>query len=106
MAATHIKKLEALKEKGKDLQSKIERIKSDILADLSVCLVDANALDIDFDILIGGMLEVVEKTQQGDKIAEVWKSSGEKFRQRRKKKTVRKNKSSSKKDAQGKENDQ
>ena len=91
MATMHIKQLEALKEKRKTLQEKEDKIKSELLARLSTCLVDANALEVDFDILMGGILDIIKKAQQGDKITEAWKVSGEKFRKGKKKSKGRKN---------------
>lgn len=97
MATMHIKKLEALKEEKKALQEKEDKIKAEALTDLSTYLLDANALDIRFDILMGGMLYVIDKTNQGDKITEEWKLSGQKFCQQQKKGTSPKNPSSPKK---------
>ena len=97
MATMHIKKLAALKEEKKLLQEKEDKIKAEALTDLSTYLLDANALDIGFDILMGGMLYVIDKTNQGDKITEEWKLSGQKFCQQRTKRTSPKNPSSPKK---------
>lgn len=97
MATTHIKQLEAIQEKRKALQEKENKIKSEILNDLSKSLIDVNALDVDFDILIGGILDIIEKSKQNDKITEAWKLSGEKFRQGQKKRDAQKNTDPSKK---------
>jgi len=97
MATAHIKKLEALQKQKKTLQEKEDKIKSEIISELSTSLIDANALEVDFDILMGGILDIIEKVKQGDKITEAWKLSGEKFRQGQKKRNTPKNSSASKK---------
>ena len=97
MATGHIKQLEAIQGKRKALQEKEEKIKSEIVNDLSKSLIDVNALDVDFDILIGGILDIIEKSKQNDKITEAWKLSGEKFRQGQKKRNAQKNIDPSKK---------
>ena len=102
MATIHIKKLEVLQGKRKALQEKEDKIKSLILSDLSTYMIDANALDIDFNVLMGGILGVIEKTKQGDKITEAWKLSGQKFCQQQKKRKAHKNPSASKKVKKGK----
>lgn len=92
-----MKKLAALKEKKKTLQEKEDKIKSEALTDISTYLLDANALDVDFITLMGGMLYVIDKTKQKDKITEEWKLAGQKFCQQRKKRTPPQNPSSPKK---------
>lgn len=106
MATAHIKKLEALKEQKKTLQEKEDKIKSEIISELSTNLINANALEVDYDILIGGILDVIEKAKQRDKIMEAWKLSGEKFRQGQKKRNTQKNTESSKKTKKIKNDDQ
>ena len=106
MPTAHIKELEAIKEKKKTLQEKENKIKSEIMFELSTSLIEANALEVNYDVLIGGILEVIEKSTRGDKITEAWKLSGEKFRQRKKKGNAKKNPSSPKKDEKSKTDDQ
>jgi len=106
MATAHIKQLEAIQGKRKALQEKEEKIKSIIRDDLSKSLIDLNALDVDFDILIGGILDIIEKSKQNDKITEAWKLSGEKFRQGQKKKNSQKNTNPSKKTKKNKKDDE
>ncbi len=106
MPTVHIKKLEALKEQKKTLQEKEDKIKSEILSQLSTSLIDANALEVNFDVLMGGILNVIEKAKQGDKITEAWKLSGEKFRQGQKKRNTQKNTGSSKKSKKTKKDDE
>jgi len=102
MATMHIRKLEALQEKRKTLQKKEDEIKSQILSDLSTYMINANALDVDFDILMGGILDIIEKAKHKDKITEAWKLSGQKFCQQQKKRKTPKNSSASKKVKKGK----
>ena len=106
MPTAHIKKLAALKEQKKTLQEKEDKIKSEIIAELSTSLIDANALKIDYDILLGGILYIIEKADQGDKITEAWKLSGEKFRQGQKKRNTQKNTGASKNSKEAKNTDE
>jgi len=106
MAITHRKQLEAIKEKQKTLQEKEYKIKDKIIQDLSNYLIDANAIDVDIDVLMGGMLDIIEKAKSGDKITEAWKLSGQKFCQQIRKRNLRKNPSSSKKIQKNKNDDQ
>ena len=106
MPTAHIKKLAALKEQKKTLQEKEDKIKSEIIAELSTSLIDINALKVDYDILMGGILDIIEKADQGDKITEAWKVSGEKFRQGQKKRNTQKNTGASKKVKKGKDHDE
>lgn len=106
MPTAHIKKLEILKQQKKTLQEKEDKIKSEIIAELSTSLVDANALEVDYDILMGGILDIIEKENQGDKITEAWKLSGEKFRQGQKKWSTQKNTGASKKVKKTKNDDE
>jgi hypothetical protein len=106
MAAAHIRKLETLQKQKKTLQEKIDKTKSEALAEISTYLVDANALDIDLSILMGGMLYVIDKSNQGDKITEAWKESGQKFCQQVRKKNTQKNIDAPKKAKKIKNDDQ
>ena len=94
--------MKAIKTKQKALQEKEDKIKSEIISELSESLIDANALEVDFDVLMGGILNIIEKVKQGDKITEAWKLSGEKFRQGQKKRNTQKNSGASKKDKKNK----
>jgi len=97
MSIPQIKQIEILKEKRKAFQEKEEQIKAGLVSNLSKHLVNAHALDVDFEILIGGMIDVIDKTKQRDIITEAWKLSGQKFCQRQKKKKLSTNPSASKK---------
>jgi hypothetical protein len=100
------KRLKEIQEKRKAFQKEEDKIKSDIANGLSKFLIDANAIDVDIDVLMGGILDVVEKSKQNDKITEVWKLSGEKFRQGQKKRNTQKNNDPSKKVKKNKNDDQ
>lgn len=106
MTIAHKRQLEAIKAKQKTLQEKEDKIKSQIIEDLSTYLIDANAIDVDIDVLMGGMLDVIEKTKAGDKITEAWKLSGQKFCQQIRKRNPKKNPSASKKVKKSKNDDQ
>ena len=108
MVATHIKKLAELKEKKQALQEKEDEIRQKLTWEISSFIVDAQDFDhIEFDIIVGGMLDVIEKARQKDKITEAWKLSGAKFRQQKKKKRdPKKDSPSPKKDEKNKNDDQ
>lgn len=83
-------RLAQLKEKMAALRQEEERICQSLAHDLAQCLIHAQALEMDFDTLIGGVLEVVNQAQanltkacpvQSQRL-EAWKKSGEKFRRR------------------------
>jgi hypothetical protein len=97
MPLAHIKNLEAIRQQKKTLQEKENKIISEAITELSSSLIDAHALDINYDILMGGILEVIEKAKQEDKITEVWKVSGEKFRKDQKKRNGKEGANASKK---------
>ena len=106
MPTAHIKELAAIREQQKTLQEKENKIISEAIAELSTSLIDAHALDINYDILIGGVLEVIEKTKQGDKITEAWKVSGERFRKEQKKRNGKKSTNPAKEIKKNKSNDE
>jgi len=82
----HVKKLEDLKEKKSALQEQEDKIKAEILEELSETLMAAQAIEIDFYTLVGGILDVIEKAKNGSKDTEVWKQAGERFFRARAKK--------------------
>ena len=83
------KKLVQLKEKMSILRQEEEKIRQILTQESSQCLINAQALEIDFDTLVGGMLEVVTQAQanrnktcpEQSRRTEVWQKSGQKFRQ-------------------------
>lgn len=105
MTTAH-KRLKEIQEKRKSFQEEEDKIKSQIANDLSKSLIDTNAIDVDSDILIGGILDIIDKSKQKDKITEAWKLSGEKFRQSQKKRNTQKNTDSSKKAKKNKNDDE
>ena len=107
MPTAHIKKLESLKAKRKALQEEENEIREKLTLEISNFMIDADAFEhIEFDIIMGGILDVIEKAKQGDKITEEWKLSGEKFRQDRKKRNTQKNNTVSKKVKKSKKDDE
>ena len=106
MPTAHIKKLEVLKQQKKTLQEKEDKIKSEVMSELSTSLIDTNALEVDYDILMGGILDVIEKAKREDKITGAWKLAGEKFRQGQKKRNTQKNTGASKKVKKTKNDDE
>ena len=81
------KKLAQLKEKMSTLRQEEEKIRQSLSQELSQCLINAQALEIDFDTLIGGILEVVTQANSNkpspeqSRKTEAWQKSGQKFRQ-------------------------
>ena len=63
------------------LRQEEEKIRQNLAQELSQCLINAQALEIDFDTLIGGMLEVITQAQANSNKIGVWQKSGQKFRQ-------------------------
>jgi hypothetical protein len=106
MPTAHIKKLEAIREQKKTLQEEENKVISEAIKELSKSLIDANALDVENDMLMGGVLEVIEKIKLGDKITEAWKISGEKFRKDQKKRNGKKNTDNPKKVKKNKNEDE
>ncbi|MGV8948494.1 MAG: hypothetical protein ACOH2E_03900 [Candidatus Paracaedibacter sp.] len=106
MPTAHIKKLEAIREQKKTLQEEENKVISEAIKELSKSLIDANALDVENDMLMGGVLEVIEKIKLGDKITEAWKISGEKFRKDQKKRNGKKSTGPSKKIKKNKSDDE
>ncbi len=106
MPTAHIKKLEELKQQKKTLQEKEDNIKSQIITELSQDLINIHALDVDYDVLIGGILDIIKKANQADIITEEWKLSGEKFRQGQKKRNPQKNPGAPKKVKKTKNDDE
>ena len=105
MTTAH-KRLKEIQEKRKAFQEEEDKIKSEIANNLSKSLIDTNAIDVDSDILIGGILDIIEKSKQNDKITEAWKLSGEKFRQSQKKRNTQKITGAPKKVKKTKNNDE
>lgn len=98
MTEKHIKKLESLKEKRKAIQDQEDEIRQQLTLDFANFLIDADAFDhVEFDIIVGGLLDILEKAKRGDKNTEVWKLAGQKFRQQRKKNKSQRNSSKAKK---------
>ncbi|MCE3230504.1 MAG: hypothetical protein K0R52_432 [Alphaproteobacteria bacterium] len=58
-------------------------LSQNISRELTQCLVDAKALDIEFNILMGGILEVVSQAKADTSKAEAWRKSGQTFHERR-----------------------
>src|SRR4051812_46935576 len=75
------KKLAQLKEKMSALRQEEEKICQNLAQELSQCLINAQALEIDFDVFVGGMLEVITQAQANSNKIGAWQKSGQKFRQ-------------------------
>jgi hypothetical protein len=55
------------------------KIQHDLSGELSKILVDVQALEVDFDVLIGGVLEVIVQSKIDTDKTETWRESGQKF---------------------------
>lgn len=75
------KKLASLREKIAALQQEEAKICSDLSHELSQHLVNAQALDIDFNVLMGGLLDVISQSKTDAVKVEMWQKSGQKFLQ-------------------------
>lgn len=61
------------------LRQEESKIQHDLSGELSKILVDVQALEIDFDVLIGGVLEVISQSKTDADKSETWRESGQKF---------------------------
>jgi len=75
------KRLAQLKERMAVLQQEQERTCRNLAQELSECLITAGSLEVDFDTLIGGILDVIAEARTNSSKAEGWKKSGGMFRQ-------------------------
>jgi len=75
-----------LQKKKADIEKKEQEIKVQIFSEIQKCMEATNALDIDFDIIIGGIMDVLQTARSDAQKAEVWKQAGQKFCKRGKRK--------------------
>ena len=76
------KKLDSIKEKISALREEEQKIQDSIVEEFKKFLVTSRAIEIDFDVIVGGLLEVIQKSKSNDKSVEVWKQSGVTFRKK------------------------
>ena len=73
------KRLTDIRQKMMALRQEESKIQHDLSGELSKILVDVQALEIDFDVLIGGILEVIAQSKIDTDKTETWRESGQKF---------------------------
>lgn len=74
---THIReKLSSLRQEEDKINQKLSH---EYAQSLSKCLMDTNAIEIDFNVLLGGILEVISVAKANTNRREVWEKSGQKF---------------------------
>lgn len=56
-------RLAQLREKMSELRQEEEKICHSLGQELSQCLIDAGALDVEFDVIVGGMVEVIAEAK-------------------------------------------
>jgi hypothetical protein len=76
MSLVHQKKLQSIQEKIKTLQE--EKVKTEQVLGQSLlkAMNDQQALSLDINTLIGGLLFVIKKIQEKDKICHEWQKEG------------------------------
>ncbi len=99
MTAQHIKKLAELRKKRKAIQEEEYKVAQEIANVFFPALIESGALEIDFDVFMGGVLEVIEKANKTPDKMEAWKEAGQKFRKGRRKNQTSKSSSKTKKAA-------
>ncbi len=85
MSKKQIKKLEDIQLKIASLQTEQTKIEQSFAKELVELLKEANAFYADFYVLVGGLLEVIQKAKITNENQEDWRQAGRKFRQRFKK---------------------
>lgn len=88
-------KLETIQKEILSLRNKEREIETTLVAEMVTLLKNANAFYLNFDVILGGLLEVIHKAQNNSLEQENWRQTGEMFRKRfkkssRTKETVRK----------------
>jgi hypothetical protein len=73
------KKLQGIRKKIETLQQEETKICRNLAQELSRHLIAAHALEIDFDILIGGVLGVITESKADTVKAMSWQKSGQEF---------------------------
>jgi hypothetical protein len=82
MTQKHIQKLENLQLDIASLKAKAAEIETALAQEMVSIFREINAFSMDFDVLVGGMLEVIHKTKTNAPEQEVWRHAGLKFRKR------------------------
>lgn len=85
----NIQKIESIQEKIKQLKSEQSEIEAELIDYFVQVLKIKDAFQIDFDSMVGGVLETIDTIRSDPLKAEAWRLSGTKFR---KTKTVDKSK--------------
>ncbi len=89
-----IEKMESIQEKINKLKLKQKLIEQEIVNNFSQVLKSTEAFQIDFNSIVGGLLEIIETIRSDPEKKEAWKLIGEEFCKRKlnvNKKTSNKN---------------
>jgi len=78
-------KLETIHQEILSLKNKEREIETTLVAEMVTLLKSANAFYLDFDVVLGGLLEVIHKAQNNSLEQENWRQAGETFRKKLKK---------------------
>ncbi len=79
-------RLAQIKGKMATLQQEQDKIRQNFCQGLSQYLIEAEAFEVDFDILVGGIIEVIADAKANTNRAEGWKKSGLAFQHNRNRK--------------------
>jgi hypothetical protein len=78
----NIQKLTSLTASIASLKTKEQQLESALAGQMVAVFKESGAFAIDFDVLVGGMLEVVQKANNKTADKETWRRAGDLFRKR------------------------
>lgn len=78
-----IERMQALQEKINQLKIEQDKVEQLLVSHLVQVLKINNAFQLDFDALVGGLLEVIDVIKSNTERKETWQNSGHKFCQSR-----------------------
>jgi len=86
MSKIHVQRLTTITQQQATLTLKQQQIEAELAKTIVVLLKEAHAFTIDFDVLIGGILDAIQKAKSNDRHTEVWRAEGVRFRKRKQRK--------------------
>lgn len=72
--------LRALQQRERELQAQRQALEEQAVGEMASLLIAAEALSVDTDVLLGGVLEVVSQARVGGEKVEAWRAAGRRFR--------------------------
>lgn len=75
-------KLETIQQEILSLKNKEREIETTLVAEMVTLFKNVNAFYLDFDVVLGGLLEVIHKAQNNSLEQENWRQAGEMFRKK------------------------